>query len=155
MAGLNKVMLIGRLGDGPEMRYTQNGSAVANMRIATDESYKDNNGEWQKKTEWHKAVAFAAKADLAQKYLHKGSQVFIEGRLQTRQWEDNNGNKRYTTEIVVKDMVFLCDGKSNSNQANQSGYNTNTKPKTYKQASILDEESSDFSSSIDDEEYPF
>ena len=103
---MNKAMLIGRLGKDPEIRATQTGTQVATLTLATSESYKDKNGDKQEKTEWHRLILWERKADLAQQYLKKGSQIFVEGKLQTREWE-KDGVKRYTTEIVVRDMQFL------------------------------------------------
>ena len=111
MANLNKVMLIGRLGQDPEIRYTQSGSAVANATIATNDYWTDKQGEKQERTEWHSLVLWDRLADLAQSYLKKGSQVYVEGRLQTKNWEDQQGQKHYKTEVVVTTMQFL-DTKS-------------------------------------------
>lgn len=99
--GINKVILIGNLGNDPETRYTPSGSAVTNLSIATDESYKDKQGEMVQKTEWHRIVMFGKLAEIAQQYLKKGSKVYIEGKLQTRKWQDQSGQDRYTTEVVV------------------------------------------------------
>ncbi|MGK5092294.1 single-stranded DNA-binding protein [Deltaproteobacteria bacterium TL4] len=107
MGSLNKVMLIGNLGKDPEIRYTQSGNAVANFSIATTDIWKDKQGQRQEKTEWHTVVAWDRLADLAQSYLKKGKQVYIEGSLQTRSWEDQQGQKRYTTEIIAKTIQFL------------------------------------------------
>jgi single-strand DNA-binding protein len=108
MAGsVNKVILIGRLGKDPEVKYTQGGKAVARFSLATDEAWKDQSGERQQKTEWHNIVAWDKLADICGQYLTKGKQVYIEGRLQTRSWEDKEGNKRYTTEIRADNMVML------------------------------------------------
>ncbi len=104
---INKVLLIGHLGADPEMRYTATGTPVANFRLATNERYKDASGEWQDRTEWHRVVAFGRLAEICGEYLAKGRQVFIEGRLQTRSWEDNQGQTRYTTEIVAREMKML------------------------------------------------
>ncbi len=107
MANLNKVTLIGRLGQDPEIRYTQSGSAVANATIATNDYWTDKQGEKQERTEWHRVVFFNRLAEIAAEYLKKGSQVFIEGRIQTRKWEDKDGNERWTTEIVANEMQML------------------------------------------------
>jgi single-strand DNA-binding protein len=104
---VNKVILVGRLGRDPETRFTSGGQAVANFSVATDESYKDRNGERQKRTEWHKLVVWGKQAEVVQKFLKKGSQAYFEGRLQTREWQDKEGQKRYTTEVVVTDFRFL------------------------------------------------
>lgn len=104
--GLNKVMIIGNLGRDPEVRYLPSGQAVANLNIATNEKWKDKDGNLKENTEWHRVVLFGKQAEVAGQYLNKGSQVYIEGRLQTREWE-KDGQKRYTTEIVGREMVFL------------------------------------------------
>jgi single-strand DNA-binding protein len=106
--GINKVILIGNLGDDPEVRYTSGGAAVANIRMATSESWKDREtGEQQERTEWHRVVFFGRLAEIVAEYLKKGSQIYIEGRLQTRKWQDKEGNDRYTTEIVANEMQML------------------------------------------------
>jgi single-strand DNA-binding protein len=108
MAGsVNKVILIGHLGADPEIRYTQGGSPVANLRLATNESWTNKNGQKEERTEWHRVVLWSKLAELAGQYLTKGRQVYIEGRLQTRSWDDKDGNKRYSTEIVGTSMQFL------------------------------------------------
>ncbi len=104
---VNKVILVGRLGRDPETRYTSGGQAVCNFSIATDRSYKDRTGQTQKQTEWHKIVAWSKLAEICQQYLKKGSQIFIEGRIQSRQWEDKEGNKRTSFEIVANEMRML------------------------------------------------
>jgi len=109
--GLNKVMLIGNLGSDPEIKYSQSGTAIANLRIATAESRKNSDGEWEERTEWHRLVLFGRLAEISKDYLHKGSKIYIEGRLQTRSWEDQNGQKRYSTEVVGINMIML-DSKS-------------------------------------------
>lgn len=117
--GVNKVILIGNLGQDPELKYTGSGTAVCNMRIATTESYKDRDGNQVENTEWHSVVAWARLAEVCGEYLKKGSQVYIEGSLQTRQWEDKDGNKRYTTEIKAREMQMLGGrGDSAPRQAN-------------------------------------
>ena len=108
MAGINKVILIGRLGSDPEVRYTPSGVAVANFNIATSEEWKDkDSGEKRERTEWHRIVVWRRLGEICGEYLSKGRQVYVEGRLQTRDWEDRDGNKRYTTEIVANDVQFL------------------------------------------------
>lgn len=107
MAGVNKVILIGNLGADPEIRYLSNGTAVANFRIATTENRINRSGEKVSFTEWHRIVAFGRLAEICKDYLNKGKQVYIEGRLRTRQWEDKNGNRRSTTEIVALQMQML------------------------------------------------
>lgn len=118
MSSLNKAMIIGNLGQDPEVRYTQNNTAVATLNIATSERYKDSNGEYQENTEWHRVVAWGRTAEICQQYLTKGSKVYIEGPIQTRQWEDKEGQKRYTTEIKALRMVML-DSKGGGNGGGQ------------------------------------
>jgi len=104
---VNKVILVGRLGKDPEVKYTQGGTAVAKFTVATNEVWKDQSGEKQERTEWHNIVAWTKLAEICGQYLTKGSRVYIEGRIQTRSWEDKEGNKRYTTEIRADNMVML------------------------------------------------
>ncbi len=106
--GVNKAIIVGTLGQDPEVRYTANGSAVANLSVATNESWKDKStGEMQERTEWHRIVMFGKLAEIAQQYLKKGSQAYFEGRIQTRKWQDQSGNDRYSTEIVANEMQML------------------------------------------------
>jgi single-strand DNA-binding protein len=107
MAGLNKVMLIGNLGRDPEIRYTANGRPVANFTLATNENWVNQKGEREERTEWHNIVAWGKLAEICGEHLSKGKQVYLEGRIQTREWEDREGNKRRTTEIVASQMVML------------------------------------------------
>ncbi len=108
MASVNKVILIGNLGKDPDVRYMPSGKAVASVTIATNESWKDRNtGEKQERTEWHNVVFYSPLAEVVGQYLHKGSSVFVEGRLQTRKWQDKNGQDRYTTEIIANEMKML------------------------------------------------
>ena len=106
--GANKAIIVGTLGQDPEVRYTANGSAVANISVATNETWKDKaTGEAQERTEWHRIVMFGKLAEIAQQYLKKGSQAYFEGRIQTRKWQDQQGNDRYSTEIVANEMQML------------------------------------------------
>ncbi len=109
MAGVNKVILIGNLGADPEIRYTPQGNVpVANLRIATSDRWQDkSSGEWQERTEWHRVVAWRHLAERAERFLQKGKQVYVEGRLETRKWQDRDGNDRYTTEVVARDLMIL------------------------------------------------
>lgn len=107
MAGVNKAILIGRLGADPEIRYTASGAPVANFRIATSESWTGKDGKKDERTEWHKIVAWGKLGELCGEYLSKGRRVFVEGKLQTRSWDDKSGNKKYTTEIVALSVQFL------------------------------------------------
>lgn len=114
MASVNKVILIGNLGADPEVRYTTGGDAITSIRVATTEVWKDKNGEKQERTEWHRVVFFGKTAEIAGEYLKKGSQVYVEGRLQTRKWQDKDGQDRYTTEIVADRMQMLGGRASGS-----------------------------------------
>lgn len=119
MAGINKVILVGNLGKDPEVRYLEGGTAVANFPIATSENYTDrNSGEKKTITEWHNVVLWRGLAEIAEKYLKKGNQVYIEGKLRTRKWQDKEGNDRYTTEIVGDNMQML--GRREDNNDNSS-----------------------------------
>ena len=100
--GVNKVILVGNLGQDPEVRYMPNGNAVANITVATSESWKDQQGQQQERTEWHRVVMFGKLAEITGEYLRKGSQVYVEGQLQTRKWQDQSGQDRFTTEVVVQ-----------------------------------------------------
>jgi single-strand DNA-binding protein len=118
---INKAILIGRLGGDPEVRYTQSGTAVANFTMATSERWKDKEGNQQEQTEWHRIVAFARLGEICGEYLSKGSLIYIEGRIQTRSWEDKDGNKRYTTEIVAREMKML-GSKNEAGGGSSGGY---------------------------------
>ena len=121
--GVNKVILVGNLGQKPEMRYTATQTAVANLSIATTESWKDKeSGENRDKTEWHRVVFFGNLAEIAEKYLDKGSSVYVEGKIQTRKWQDKDGNDRYTTEVLGNQLTMLGSRGSsdNSNQMENS-----------------------------------
>jgi len=107
MRGVNKVILIGNLGADPEVRYTNTGTPVANFRIATNETWTTREGERTTRTEWHRVVAFGKLSEICSEYLNRGKQVYVEGRLQTRSWEDKDGNKRWVTEVVATNMVLL------------------------------------------------
>ncbi len=115
MASVNKVILVGNLGKDPEVRYMPSGDAIANISVATTDSWKDKNGEKQEKTEWHKVSFFGKLAEIAGEYLKKGSQIYVEGRLQTRKWQDKEGQDRYTTEIVADRMQMLGSRSGGSN----------------------------------------
>jgi len=122
MASLNKVMLIGNLGKDPEVRYTTSGTAVASFSIATSERFKGKSGEWEDRTEWHNITLWGRLAEIAGEYLAKGKTVYIEGRLQTRKWQDRDGRDRYTTEIVGEKMQML------SGRGDAGGGSGRTKP---------------------------
>lgn len=120
--GINKVILVGNLGNDPEVRYAANGSAIANISVATTDSWKDKNtGEQVDKTEWHRVVMFNRLGEIAGEYLKKGSQVYIEGRLQTRKWQDQSGQDKYTTEIVANEMQMLGSRGGGSDMGSGGG----------------------------------
>ena len=109
-SGVNKVILIGHLGADPDMRYTPSGAGVCELRVATSESWKDKNGQRQERTEWHRVVVWGKTAEICAKYLTKGRQVYVEGRIQTRTYDDKEGQKRYMTEVIANDVQFLSGG---------------------------------------------
>lgn len=135
--GLNKVMIIGHLGRDPEMRYTPSGKPVTSFSVATSRSWKSSQGERRTETEWFNIVAWGSLAEICSQYLHKGERVYIEGRLQTRKWEDDDGNKRSTVELIANEMIMLADKKKKDGE--------------------LPEEADDFSNSenIEEDEFPF
>ena len=124
MASLNKVMLIGNLGKDPEVRFTASGQAVASFSLATSEKFKGKTGEWEERTEWHNITLWGKLAEIAGEYLSKGKTIYVEGRLQTRKWQDKSGNDRYTTDIVGDKMQML------SPKGERSGGETSSAPKS-------------------------
>jgi single-strand DNA-binding protein len=127
--GINKVILVGNLGRDPEMRYTPSGSAVANIAVATSESWKDKQtGENQERTEWHRVVMFNRLGEIAGEYLKKGSKVYIEGKLQTRKWQDKEGQDRYTTEIVANEMQMLDSRGGGGGMGGMGDYDQSAAP---------------------------
>jgi len=123
---VNKVILLGRLGKDPEVRYMPNGDAVCNFSLATSESWKDKSGEKQEKTEWHNIVIYRKLAEIAGEYLKKGSQVYVEGKLQTRKWQTKDGQDRYTTEIIAHEMQML--GSKSGDTSGVTGETSGVKP---------------------------
>lgn len=121
MSGINKAIIVGRLGTDPEVRQTGAGGTVASLSVATSERWTGKDGTPQERTEWHRIVVWGKLAELCGRYLSKGRQVYVEGRLQTRQWEDQQGQKRYTTEIVATAVQFLDAGKSVDDRASSQG----------------------------------
>lgn len=113
---INKVILIGHLGDDPELRYTGGGVAVCTMSLATNETYTDEDGNEVEKTEWHDVVTWRRLAEICDEHLHKGSQIFVDGKIQTREWSDRNGNQRYDTEVLARQVQFL-DNKETGEEA--------------------------------------
>jgi len=120
MAGVNKAILVGNLGKDPELRYTQGGQAVVNFPIATTEQWTDKNGERQERTEWHRIVVWGKSGENCAQYLSKGRPVYVEGRIQTREWEDQSGQKRYTTEINAQTVQFLGSGPRRDDTQSQA-----------------------------------
>jgi single-strand DNA-binding protein len=124
--GVNKVILIGNLGQDPEVRYTPNGSAVANLSMATSSAWRDKqSGEMQERTEWHRIVFFNRLAEIVGEYLKKGSKIYVEGALRTRKWQDKAGNERHTTEIIANEMQILDSRHQNSQQSHASSHSGN------------------------------
>lgn len=136
MAGVNKVILIGHLGKDPEVRHLENGTSVANFTLATSESYKDKAGNRIDQTEWHNIVVWRGLADVAEKFLKKGSQIYLEGKIRTRSWEDQGGNKKYTTEIVA-DTFNMLSKKDDSSQ--QQASQSSQTPSSVQKSSPIDE----------------
>ena len=135
--GVNRVTILGNLGNDPEVKYTASGSAIANLTVATSESWNDKaTGEKKEITEWHRVVLFGKLAEVAGEYLRKGSQVYIEGQLRTRKWTDNAGVEKYTTEIVVgmNGVMQMIGGKQEANQQKQSGWGQHQQPKPQQQS---------------------
>jgi single-strand DNA-binding protein len=118
--GVNKVILVGNLGSDPEMRYTPSGQGVCEFRVATNESWNDKNGQRQERTEWHRIVVWGKRAEVCSKYLSKGRSVYVEGRIQTRTYDDKEGNKRYITEIVAQDVQFLGGGGRDGDRSSKN-----------------------------------
>ncbi len=154
---VNKVILVGRLGRDPETRYTPSGQGVCNFSLATDETFKDRNGERQKRTEWHKVVLWGKLAEIAQQYLKKGMLVYIEGRIQTRQWDDKNtGQKRTATDIVGNVMRMLTSrGESGSMAAAASASGPSSPDTEFNQPGAEDTGSAAPGPDISDEDIPF
>ena len=147
---VNKVILLGNLGKDPEVKYTPSGAPVAKLTLATNERYKDKGGEWQDRTEWHNVVLWQRLAEIAGEYLKKGSKVYIEGRLQTRSWDDKQTNqKRYMTEIVASDLVLLGGRGEAGDQGSSRGGNN------FDQRTPEPEPAAVGSTPISDEDIPF
>ncbi len=127
---INKVTLIGNLGQDPEIRRLENGAVVARFSVATNESYKDRNGEWQTRTEWHTVVAWRNLAEIVERNFKKGKQVYVEGKLTHRKWQDKEGNDRYTTEIVANTLRILGRREEGEGGEGGSNYTPNTQPAT-------------------------
>src|SRR5437879_11339785 len=149
---VNRAILVGRLGRDPETRYTSGGQAVCNFTMATEETYKDRNGERQKRTEWPRIVVWGKQGEIAQQYLHKGSLIFVEGRIQTRQWDDREGQKRTTVEIVASNFRML-GGRGGGGMAVGAGAGEAEPPAAAAAAGAAAEEMP--STEISDEDIPF
>lgn len=130
MSGVNKVIILGNIGNDPDIKYTASGDAIANLSVATSESWKDQSGQRQEKTEWHRVVMYKRLAEIVQQYVKKGSKIYIEGKLQTRKWQDQNGQDRYTTEIVGREMQML-DSKSEADTAPYKSTNSDSGGKQF------------------------
>ncbi len=155
MAGVNKVILVGRLGKDPEVRHLESGAAVANFTMATSESYKDKNtGQRVEQTEWHNIVLWRWLAETAEKYLHKGDMVYIEGKLKTRSWQDKDGNTRYTTEVVADNMTMLGK-RSDGDQSNAAPATTTAQNSGVAAAPGSTQGASDISSEGEMDDLPF
>ncbi|MBF0492505.1 MAG: single-stranded DNA-binding protein [Deltaproteobacteria bacterium] len=139
MASVNKVILVGNLGSDPEVKYTPSGSAVANFTMATHERWKDASGQDQEKTEWHRIVVWGKQAENCGQYLSKGRSAYIEGRLQTREWTDKEGNKRYTTEVVAQTVQFLGSAPGAGGERSKS-YESAPAPKAKVAAAVAGED---------------
>ena len=133
---VNKVILVGRLGKDPEVRYSTSGNAITNFNLATSRVYKNKQGEKVDETEWHRCVSFGRTAEVCGEYLHKGSLIYVEGRLQTRDWEDKDGNKRWTTEIIIENMKML----GSKNDRSDSSVETSDNPFDKGPADIPDDD---------------
>ncbi|NQT77629.1 MAG: single-stranded DNA-binding protein [Bacteroidetes bacterium] len=127
MAGINKVILVGNLGKDPEVRTLENGTKVANFTLATSETYKTKDGQKVTQTEWHNIVLWRGLAEIAERYMKKGNQVYIEGKIKTRSWDDKDGNKRYTTDIVGDNLTML-GGRKDTNEADAGPASVQDKP---------------------------
>ena len=151
--GVNRVILVGHLGNDPEVRYMPNGNAVANISLATSESWKDQQGQQQERTEWHRVVLYRGLAETAAKFLSKGSKIFVEGELQTRKWQDNSGQDRYTTEIVGLDMKLMNGSNTHSQSASMKPSKYLQQP--HQQSGERHQQTPALSGPEFDDDYPF
>lgn len=155
MAGVNKVILVGNLGRDPEVRYTKSGQAVASFSLATSERWTGKDGNKEEKTEWHRIVAWGKLGEICGEYLSKGKQVYIEGRLQTREWEDNDGNKKQTTEIVANNMTMLGQAGGGSGTGGYDGGSSSGGSRGSSGSSTPQGSSSGGSDDFEDDDIPF
>lgn len=151
---LNKVMLLGHLGRDPEVRYTGSGKAVATFSLATSEQWKDRDGNDQERTEWHRVVAWGRLGEICGEYLSKGKQVYLEGRIQTREWEDQEGNRRTTTEIVANDLIML-GGRGASTSPSQADYDRRQPPPRRTESSSEEPRERTYTPPPPEDEIPF
>lgn len=154
-SSVNKVILIGRLGKDPETKFTQGGVAIARFSMATDESWKDQNGEQQQRTEWHNVVAWRRLAEICGQYLIKGKLIYIEGRLQTRSWEDKEGNKRTTTEVQADKMVMLSGGRPEEGSGGRPEEDSDGSPEGGREIPTQPSPDSSSKNEITDDDIPF
>lgn len=151
--GVNKVILVGNLGKDPEVRYTANQTAVANMSLATTERRKDQTGNWVNQTEWHRVVSFGKLAEFCTNYLKKGRQVYVEGKIRTSKWQDKEGKDRYTTEIVA-DTIQFVGGRDSGVESESTGNNSRDPMDSLTPAQMLDNSNTD-DITFDDDDIPF
>lgn len=156
---LNRVILLGRLGKDPEIRHTQSGMTIANLRLATDSRRPDGNGGWKNETEWHSVVMFGKQAELAQKYLTKGREVLIEGELRTREWQDKQGQKRWSTEVVTQNMRFVGGRGGDGGSGSSGGFGGGRQQGGYDEPAPVGSGNDDYGASdfggADDSDIPF
>lgn len=143
MSGVNKVIILGRIGKEPEVRDLNGGSKVATFSVATSEKYKDKNGDWQEKTEWHNIVAWGKLAGLIQNHFNKGSEIYLEGKIATRSWDDKEGNKRYTTEIIMANLCFTKGSKVGEGQQRDEHHTINSTPNQQEESTFSNENEED------------
>ena len=139
MASVNKVILVGNLGRDPEVRYMPDGGAITNVSIATTDTWKDKDGSKQEKTEWHRVVFFSRLAEIAGEYLKKGSQIYIEGRLQTRKWQDKDGQEKYTTEVIAEKMQMLGGRSGGAEMGERNSMPSSSSPSNNRSAGRMDD----------------
>jgi single-strand DNA-binding protein len=141
MKALNQVSLIGNLGTDPEVRYSQSGDCIANLRIATDDGFKDRNtGQWIDRTEWHRVVVYRQPAEIIRDHAKKGDRLFLQGKLATRKWQDQQGNDRYTTEVQVRDVILLGGGRQASDTGGYPEPQAQPRPAAQPEQSTLDDD---------------
>ncbi len=155
MSSVNKAIVVGHLGADPELRYTQSNTPVCNLSVATSERYTDKQGEQQEQTEWHRIVVFGRQAENCNEYLSKGRLVYVEGRIQTRKWEDNDGNTRYSTEIVARSVQFLSGGDGGRSYDSGPSFNQSRGGGSGSSSGGSGGSGGGFDQSFDDDDIPF